>query len=245
MTVLPEGFQFSKAFEIGSYQVNPKGLIRLKDLGDLFQEIAWKHADSANFGRILLEKNLMWALSRLEIKLWKSPVWGQQITIYTGGRGIEKLYAFREFLVVAESGEVLARAMSSWLLVHTETKRIQRPAQVLTETLFSSSKPSEWQPQKVDLPSLPALVETEYVVQASDLDLYDHVNNTSYIRLVEDLLGSQNLTASTLLINYMAECKLRDQIQLSLYRLENSTYIKGQVSNRIVFLASALVVEDK
>lgn len=245
MSELPEGFQFSKSFEIGSYQVNPQGLIRLKDLADLFQEIAWRHADSADFGRILLERNLMWALSRLEIKLWKSPVWGQQITIYTGGRGIEKLYAFREFLAVSESGEVLARAMSSWLLVHMETKRIQRPAQVLTDALFSSSTYPDWRPLKLTLPDTKAIVSMEYEVQASDLDLYDHVNNTSYIRLVEDLLAGQSFTGKDLLINYLAECKFKDQIHISLYRFENRAYVKGQVASRIVFLASAVLLEDK
>lgn len=245
MNVLPEGFQFSKSFEVRSFQVNPKGLIRMKDLADLFQEIAWRHADSADFGRILLKQNLMWALSRLEINLLTSPVWGQKITIYTGGRGIDKLFAFREFLVVSKSDEILARAMSSWLLVDTVTKRIQRPAQVLTAKLFSPSAIPNWQPQKVDLPHLEVLVETDYQVQASDLDLYDHVNNTSYIRLVEDLLASHRLTTQLLLINYLAECKLGDQIHLSLYRVENNAYLKGMVNNRIVFLASALLAKDK
>ncbi|WP_297337795.1 acyl-ACP thioesterase domain-containing protein [Algoriphagus sp.] len=245
MSELPEGFQFSKSFEIGSYQVNPKGLIRLKDLADLFQEVAWKHADSADFGRILLEKKFMWALSRLEIKQFQSPVWGQKIILYTGGRGLDKLFAFREFLAVSESGEVLARGMSSWLLVHTETKRVQRPAQVLTDRLFSPSTLPEWQPPKIKLPEVKALVSTEYEVQASDLDLYYHVNHTSYIRMVEDVLAGQNFAGKDLLINYLAECKFKDQIQLSLFRFGNSAVIKGQVTSRIVFLASVILAVDK
>lgn len=243
MSKLPENFQFSKTFEVGSFQVNPKGQIRLKDLADLLQESAWLHADSADFGRILLKENLMWALSRLDIKVFKSPVWGQKITVFTGGRGIEKLFAFREFLVISETGEVLARAMSSWLLVDTESKRIQRPEKVLSDRLFSSEVP-DWRPEKLELPSLPYLSATDREVATSDLDLYNHVNNTSYIRWVEDLIGSEEMVISGLVINYLAECKNKDLIRLSLHGDEDSCQIVGEIAGRKVFLATAPILKD-
>jgi hypothetical protein len=63
----PESFQFQKNFEINSFFVNPKGSLRIKGLADLFQEIAWKHADSQDFGRNLSKANQMWVLARLII----------------------------------------------------------------------------------------------------------------------------------------------------------------------------------
>ena len=167
---LPEDFQFEKSFEVGSYQVHPSGKIRLFSLADLLQEIAWHHADSADFGRILLENRQMWVLSRLEIKVEDFPKWGDQVQLFTGGRGAEKLFAFREFMVRDNQGRVLARAMSSWLLVHTGSKRILRPESVLPPALFDPSKAPAWQPEKLSAQG-ELIGEEEIKVRFSDLDL--------------------------------------------------------------------------
>ncbi|HAH37333.1 MAG TPA: acyl-ACP thioesterase, partial [Algoriphagus sp.] len=58
----PENFQFRKIFEINSFMVSPNGTLRVKSLAVLLQEIAWKHADSEDFGRNLMESQQMWAL---------------------------------------------------------------------------------------------------------------------------------------------------------------------------------------
>ena len=110
---LPENFQFEKSFEVGTFQVHPNGNLSLCALADLFQEIAWKHADFQGFGRNLLEQQLMWVLSRLEIKVSQFPCWGDSLRIFTGGRGQAGAFAFREFLVWDQQEEVVARAMSS------------------------------------------------------------------------------------------------------------------------------------
>ncbi|WP_332910296.1 acyl-[acyl-carrier-protein] thioesterase [Algoriphagus boritolerans] len=138
--IIPENLQFQLPYEVGSFQVQPDGKISLTSLADLLQEIAWKHADSADFGRNLQESNQMWVLARLEINLLEFPKWGQQIQLFTGGRGADKLFAFREFLILDHNDEVLARAMSSWLLLNSESKRILKPESVLPSELFDPTK---------------------------------------------------------------------------------------------------------
>lgn len=232
----PEDFQFEKKFEVGSFQVNPKGRIRLFALADLLQEIAWRHADSADFGRNLLESKQMWVLSRLEIKVFEFPKWGDRIQLFTGGRGAEKLFAFREFLVRDERERVIARAMSSWLLLHTETKRIQRPESVLPASLFDPRKTPDWQPQKLELLGDLA-AEEEVKVRYSDLDLYHHVNNTSYIRWVENFAADRGVFPSNLSINYLSECVAGEVVGLQFFQSGSGNWISGQVNGKKVFLA--------
>lgn len=233
---LPEDFQFQKSFEVGSYQVHPSGHISLCSLADLFQEIAWKHADSEDFGRTLLEEKQMWVLSRFEIQVSQFPSWGDQISLFTGGRGAAKAFAFREFMVWNEREEVLARAMSSWLLVHTETKRILKPELVLPPQLFDPSKAPSWQPEK--LQAIGQILATrELVVQYSDLDVYHHVNNTSYIRWVENLLAEKSLFPHNISINYLAECKEGETIFLTVSGEGGERFVEGRVGQKSVFLA--------
>jgi medium-chain acyl-[acyl-carrier-protein] hydrolase len=240
---LPEDFQFSKDFEIGSFQVHPNGNIRLTSLGDLLQEIAWRHADSANFGRTLLESKQMWVLSRFEIKVSSFPKWGDQVTIFTGGRGSEKLFAFREFMVWDKNQKVIARAMSSWLLLHTETKKILRPELVLPVNLFDPSKKPDWQPGKI-LSKGDLIVTEEIRVRNSDLDLNHHVNNTSYIRWIENALAEQGWFPKEILINYLAECTAGEKVEISLFKEGFSCFVSGKVADKSVFSAKVNLVNS-
>jgi len=233
---LPENFQFEKSFEVGTFQVHPNGNLSLCALADLFQEIAWKHADSQGFGRNLLEQQLMWVLSRLEIKVSQFPCWGDSLRIFTGGRGQAGAFAFREFLVWDQHEEVLARAMSSWLLVHIEKKRILKPESVLPPFLFDPSVVPIWQPAKLEASG--SLQANKFIqVQYSDLDLYNHVNHTSYIRWIENIAADSKLFPSQIAINYLAECKAGDQVELLLLGSDSSSFIQGKVEGKLVFEA--------
>ena len=233
---LPEDFQFEKIFEVGSFQVHPDGKIRLTSLADLLQEIAWMHADSADFGRNLLESQLMWALARLEIRVFVFPKWGDKIRLFTGGRGADKLFAFREFMVWDQNGNVLARAMFSWLLLNITTKRIQRPEQVLPSHLFDPKNKPSWQPEKISVSG--KLLQSETIkVRPSDLDLYNHVNNTSYIRWVENSLNQQGVYPIQIAINYLAECLAGDVVDLSVFSEGERYWVEGKVDAKLMFTA--------
>ncbi|MFN4000146.1 acyl-[acyl-carrier-protein] thioesterase [Algoriphagus sp.] len=232
--MIPENLQYQLSYEVGSFQVHPDGNISLTSLADLLQEVAWRHADSADFGRNLLDNSQMWILSRLEIKVEKFPKWGDKIRLFTGGRGADKLFAFREFLVWDHNDQILARGMSSWLLVHAETKRIQKPESVLPAALFDPKIKPDWQPGKIVIKG--ELIASEEVkVRLADLDLYNHVNNTSYIRWVENLLFDQGIRPSSISINYLAESLEGESVLLSLFKNEKGYIIEGRVGAKLVF----------
>lgn len=233
---LSEHFQFEKSFEVGAFQVHSNGNLSLCSLADLLQEVAWKHADANGFGRNLLEQRLMWALSRLEINVLQFPRWGDTLRIFTAGRGQAGVFAFREFLVWNQQEKVVARAMSSWLLVHIDKKRILNPASVLPNSLFNPQISPIWQPIKLN-----ALGEVQchktIQVQYSDLDLYNHVNHTSYIRWIENFASDFGLFPTQFTINYLSECKASDLIILSLIGIDSTPFVEGRVAGKLVVLA--------
>lgn len=235
---LGDSFQYSLPFQVGSFQVHPDGKISLASLADFLQEIAWRHADSADFGRNLMESNQMWVLSRLDIRVEKSPTWGEKIQAFTAGRGADKLFAFREFLVLNLNGDVLVKAMSSWLLLHTETKRPLRPEVVLPAHLFDPTQKPDWQPEKIRIHGEEIYRET-LKVRYSDLDLNNHVNNTSYILWVENILRENNFPTNEVLINYQAECLLGDEVNLILWETDQGRFVEGLVGEKLVLLARA------
>lgn len=232
----PEDLQYELGHEVASFQIHPDGKISLSSIGDLFQEVAWKHADSADFGRNLQESKQMWVLSRLEIKVERFPVWGESLRLFTGGRGSDKLFAFREFLIWDSQETVLVRGMSSWLLLHTESKRIQKPEAVLPPEIFDPTKKPAWQPAKIAVLGLPIAAE-ELIVRFSDLDLNFHVNNTSYIRWVENMLFDQGIRPGSMVVNFLAECVVGDRVLLQLFQNGEQYTIEGRVGDKPVFTA--------
>ena len=178
----------------------------------------------------------MWVLSRLDIHIYTFPKWGDRLTFFTGGRGADKLFAFREFLVWNEHQEVVARAMSSWLLVDMNTKRILRAESVLPSALFDPTQKPQWQPSKIQIQGK-LLAQEEIQVRISDLDLNHHVNNTSYVRWVENALGEMGYFPESINLNYISECKGGDMVSLEIFLGENGLWVEGKVSTKTVFLA--------
>ncbi|WP_194975829.1 acyl-[acyl-carrier-protein] thioesterase [Aquiflexum lacus] len=229
-------FQYEKKFEVLSFQIDPQGRIRLSALADLMQEVAWKHADSRDFGKALLEKGYVWVLSRFEIKIHHMPSWGDKIHVKTAGRGIDKLFALREFSITDERGNEIAEAMSAWLLVDINTKRPQRPGNVLPAELFVSIDDSGLMPEKIVLDQNLDLIDS-IKVRPFDLDMNNHVNNVSYIRWVEDVSLNIGFEIKQILINYIAEARLEENIDMYLKRTVESILFSGRNVGKQVFNA--------
>lgn len=239
---MDQPFQFEKDFEVLSFQIDPQGKLRWSCLADMMQEVAWRHADSRDFGQNLFDLGYMWVMSRFEIKVNSLPSWGEKITVKTAGRGIDKLFALREFEVCNESGVVLAKAMSAWLLLDMVSKRPQRPDKVLPSELFAVVKDSALTPAKVI--TLPGMMDGGVIqVRFSDLDMNNHVNNVSYIRWVEDFMRERNWVFQTVLVNYQAEISAGQLIQLTYHSQENHVIIEGSVEGKVVFSAAATALE--
>jgi medium-chain acyl-[acyl-carrier-protein] hydrolase len=234
-------FHFQKTFEIMSFQVNGGGFLRWASLGDLLQEVAWQHADSAAFGQELFAQGLMWVLSRFHIKVHSMPTWGDEVVVKTAGRGINRLFALREFEITDKLGRVLVSAMSAWLLLDIKNKRPQRPNQVLPTHLFEQNAEDWLLPKKVNLPNHMEL-GLKLMVLPSDLDMNKHVNNVTYLRWIEDLCLLNSISFQELDINYLAEAGQRDEIQLlTATESDKILFVAGDVNAKQTFAARLVI----
>jgi medium-chain acyl-[acyl-carrier-protein] hydrolase len=229
-------FQFEKQYEILSFQIDPKGKLRWASLADMLQEVAWKHADSRDFGQQLFEKGFMWVLSRFHIKVFEMPSWGEYIKIKTAGRGINKLFALREFEVENRQGKIIAKAMSAWLLLDIKSKRPLRPRQVLPYELFDDNPDISLVPDKINL-DIELLTSKSFSVNYSDLDMNNHVNNVSYIRWIEDFCFEKEIQFDELLINYLTEAIIGEEIEILFQKNGRETILAGNYNSRKVFSA--------
>jgi medium-chain acyl-[acyl-carrier-protein] hydrolase len=206
----------AKRFPITSYDINPGGKARLTSLANFFQEVAYQHAGRLGFGyHDLMHNQTFWVLSRMKIKVLQYPRWDEEIRVETWPRGLDKLFAMRDFRIFSNSGRVTGMASTAWLIVDGKTRRPVRPPERLEQYSIGQDKPYEARLQKIILPE-GMVGRIMRRVAWSDLDVVGHVNNVKYIEWCIDATGPAGLdrTIATFGINFMHESLFSDEIEI-------------------------------
>jgi acyl-ACP thioesterase len=210
--------KWQKTFKINSYHVDTFQRLTLPSLCLFFQEIAYEHAEHLNFGYNYLKSlKKFWVLSRLHVEVYRYPVWGDEVTVTTWPRGMDGMFALREFLVNLADGTQIAAATSSWLVLDEEKHFPQRidPDDFVE---FSKTKETALNLVAEKLPKVDDAFKVEtFKVKYSDVDVNRHVNNGRYVQWAIDSLPLDNLlnrTISSLLVNFMGEASFEDIIAL-------------------------------
>jgi medium-chain acyl-[acyl-carrier-protein] hydrolase len=211
---------WEEAYRLRSYEVDFQNRLRLSALFHFMQETASNQIERQGVGiDVLRNDNLAWVLFRLLIVMDRYPGWGEEILVKTWPRGIERLFALREFMITRREGEVLGRVTSNWLLVDLTTRRPKRLEEVFERM------PTDPGNRAVDrrLEKLPPLESPEEVliVKAAyqQIDLNRHVNNAHYLSWILNsfpLEWHQGYHLAGLQINFLAETRFGEG--LTIYR---------------------------
>ena len=185
------------------------------------QEAAGAHSALLGCGRDeLLQRNIVWVLSRCELRMERYPAYGETITVQTFPMP-NRIYFFPRYYVFTDArGELIGKAGTLWLLLDTRTRHMLPPGEI-----------ARLIPDNRDLSvpmNLPATVGqlqgqefvTEYTPVYTDLDVNGHVNNTRYADWLCNQLGIETMTAfepESIILNYHHEI-LPDQ-KLVLHRI--------------------------
>jgi medium-chain acyl-[acyl-carrier-protein] hydrolase len=209
---------WDEVFRIRSFEVDFRNRLHLNVLFHLLQETATNQIERQGVGvEVLRNRNEAWVLSRLLLEMDRYPGCGEEIRIETWPRGIERLFAHRDFQVTTDEGEILGRATSYWLLVDLTSRRPKRLGPVFEhmptapERQAVAAKPEKLPPLKKPEPAM--TVQAGY----SRLDGNDHVNNAYYIEWMLDAFPIAMHAAyqpARLQINFQAEMKFGDRVAL-------------------------------
>ncbi len=218
------GALLKQTHTVYSYEVDVRGFIKPSTLLSYMLESAWNHVRSTKFSYSnLLAKGQLWAASRLLIVFESLPKWNDEITVETWGKGIDKFYALRDFVVRSSTHQRLVAATSSWLIIDRATFRPQKLDSLRQQFPFRAGI-SELD---VKLEKLPPLTDGEIrsgnIVRFTDLDVNRHVISSSYMRWILDsfpaeILETRNLQSFE--INFMAEAQMGDQITVRIEAID-------------------------
>lgn len=209
--------------------------LKLSTLFNHFQDIASEAVENLGVGINTLEQKLgvAWILIRMRVDIVRNPVWNEEIWIETWHQESKKLEFERDFIVRDVDGNVIASAVSTWVIVDIKTREIKK-----TE-LLGFHYPANIRERAIDcrLGRLKPFgqVQTVYkkAIGYSDIDFNGHINNSRYIDYAMDCFSIENhmkYGVKSMEINYINEALPGDILVLNkdISALNsNQLYIEG------------------
>ncbi len=180
---------WNENFTVRHTEVSREGKLRIDAFFDYMQEAAANHATDLGCGLADLEtRGMMWVLSRLRLRIFRTPGIGERITVTTWPSGVDKLFATREFILTI-GDEQIAAGSSFWLLLD---RARMRPLRVLESLPIPLPDNSGRERVFADLPKLPRRECADplpLTVTESQIDVNRHMNNARYVARLFDWLA--------------------------------------------------------
>ncbi|MCI1734200.1 MAG: thioesterase [Bacilli bacterium] len=214
----------------------------LSDILLSFQQAATAHVTLFGLGdsyfRVLRRRAFV--LCREKLIFLAKMVTGKLYTLFTYPLEPGKLEMYREAYVLDDQGKEVLRLHSLWVLIDFDSRRLAltTEAKAKQDSYFQGQVLSPLfteRLEKLDLPSTAGLPYQDHIVTADDLDSNNHMNNTVYLRLVQEE-GLTQLIRS-LEINYEKECRLGETLRIFRKDQPGSSVFMGYKSDQSLSFA--------
>jgi acyl-ACP thioesterase len=211
---------FEQSKLVNAYDVDINNKLKLNTLFNFLQDVASTHADSLRLGfKDLIVNDLGWVLSWAKVQIEEDSKFGETIKIRTWPKCRYKLFSMREFIVYNNSGKVLYRISTAWLLINVKTKRIT-DIKNLPQQIY-------YQPDQYAINEFPEKISSEKKkgilfnkkIRYTDLDINQHVNNTRYIEMILDCYSAEyhkNNHLKNLTVSFISESFYDDELEIKI-----------------------------
>ena len=193
---------YKENFTVKTYETDHTGKYKPTSWMYHMQEMANIHALSLGFGYDnLIGEGIAWVLSRIHVKFLKLPTWKDNLIAETW-----------------PEGNPIILTTSSWLIINTNTRRVQRMDSILgsdyagAHLVNAIDEPAERlvSPQGMEL-------RGSVKVNISDIDINQHANNIRYMEWSMNHIStelSSKMHVTELWINFNNECRLNDVVDI-------------------------------
>lgn len=172
------------------------------------------HSNLVGYGlRDIPNVKKSWVLLGWKIEIFERPAYGDKISIKTWSRGIDKLYAYRDFEILDEKKKVIGIATSKWVLLDIEKGKIMRiPPEV--EEAYTVENVRVFEETDLDKLEEPKQFSssTDFVVNRSLIDVNQHLHNIYFMDIANEVLPMevyQKAELNHIRMMYKKEIKLR------------------------------------
>lgn len=169
-----------------------------------------------------------WVLLSWKIEIFKRPKYGDKITIKTWSRGIDKLYAYRDFEILDENQKVIGIATSKWVLLDIEKGKITRIEKQVCKAYTIEEKKVFEEPDLEKLKEPNSYIDsTTFTVNRSLIDVNNHLHNIYFMDIANEVLPMEvykNADFHSIQMMCKKEIKLGDTVKV-FYQVENGEHV--------------------
>lgn len=228
---MEQKWTYTEDFTVRGADANSDGVASPKAYACYLSDSSIHHADEMGYTmEELNERQIYWVLTNLHIKFYRYAEVRQKVTVRTWPVSVDRMYFRRDFEITSESGDRLAVAVSKWVFINVDSRKLERvPADIKTNWTPPEYRPIMDEPDwkiatRDDMP------ETgKVIVRLSDIDHNKHVNNAHYVDwAVQGTPCVEKDTLSEITLLYRTEAYNKAGITTKALEIADNVYLHGQ-----------------
>ncbi len=226
--------------------------LKLSSLFNYFQDIASLHSEHLGIGinDIGQKHGVAWVMVRIMVEVIRMPNWNEDIMIETWPNEPKRLEFERDFVVKDAKGNILVKAISSWVIMDIQEREIRKtelisieyPPFVLERAI--NKRMSKLRPEG----TLDFVYDKK--IGYSDIDINGHLNNSKYIDYITDCFSIEKhgkYSIESIQVSYISEALAGDTISFfkDTSALESGRiYVEGiDVQNKKTYFKACITVK--
>lgn len=208
--------------------------LRLEALLNYFQDASTFQSEELGAGfEYLVPRNLVWVLVSWQIDIKRYPKLGEKVIIGTHPHDFKGFWGSRNFCMMTEDGEMLAKANSLWTLLNFDTmKPVMAPKELTDKYTVEPPLEMEYAGRKIRIEGEGVAGEL-ITVRKQHLDSNLHVNNAQYISMAVDCL-TEEFVIGGLRVEYKKQAHLNDVLYSQIIKQEDGRTVvslRGEASD--------------
>ena len=220
---------YSINYKIGLEDIGINNEATNKALLEIMQNVSGFHSASIGYGVLEVEyKKRAWMLLDWKMKVIKRPKYNEEIVAETWSRKVERLYAYRDFQLKDNEGNIIAIGTSRWIFVDIDRRRPVRLTADIADLYESETDKQVFKGEIEDINSNENYIfKKDYFIQRRDIDINKHMHNLNYLDMAYEILPDDvynNKTFDNVRIVYKKEILYGEKVECY-YEEDNDRYI--------------------
>ena len=193
-------------------ETDSEGRLTLNALLNYFQDCSTFHSEDVGLGiGYMKEIGQVWVLSAWQIVVNRYPQLGEKVRIVTLPYELKAFLGYRNFAMLDEKREYIAKANSLWSLLDVATGKPVIVNEAMRKGYAADEKlDMDYAPRKITVPEDGQLLEP-IVVKKHHLDTNHHVNNGQYVNIAMEYLPD-DFVIRQMRAEYKQQARLNDVI---------------------------------
>lgn len=223
----------TKKLELYSYDANPDGSVKIPSLMKHFQQIA--REDLNTYGityNMMRDANQVFVIIKAKLEFKKKISIYDELYLKTAPTKINGITFYRDFFVMDAHNDLCAVCSTSWILMNYESRRILKPAEIISEVPSFPEEASDVVLTRRFLFSDSPLSKSTNVrkIYFSNLDENNHFNNTETAAFAIDMIADRIISGDSIKsfeIHFNHESVLGDELVVDTENRENSSFVSA------------------